>query len=129
MAPSVWEASGHVQGFSDPLVECSNCNQRFRLDHLDNQEICPNPTCENQPLSAPRQFNLMFKTYLGPVEEVAAQTYLRPETAQGIFVNFLNVQKAARMKIPFGIAQIGKAFRNEIVARQFIFRMKEFEQM
>ncbi len=129
MAPSVWEASGHVQGFSDPLVECNTCNQRFRLDHLENQNICPNPTCKDQPLSAPRQFNLMFKTFLGPVEDVAAQTYLRPETAQGIFVNFQNVQTTTRKKIPFGIGQIGKSFRNEITVGNFLFRTREFEQM
>ena len=129
MAPSVWEASGHVQGFSDPLVECNNCNQRFRLDHLENQKICPNPSCKDQPLSPPRQFNLMFKTFLGPVEDSAAQTYLRPETAQGIFVNFQNVQTTTRKKIPFGIGQIGKSFRNEITVGNFLFRTREFEQM
>tara|TARA_A100001037_G_scaffold252940_1_gene237185 strand:- start:7852 stop:9165 length:1314 start_codon:yes stop_codon:yes gene_type:complete len=129
MAPSVWEASGHVQGFSDPLVECVKCNQRFRLDHLENQDTCPNTACDNQPLSAPRQFNLMFKTFLGPVEDDAAQTYLRPETAQGIFVNFQNVQTTTRKKIPFGIGQIGKSFRNEITVGNFLFRTREFEQM
>jgi glycyl-tRNA synthetase len=129
MAPSVWEASGHVQGFSDPLVECNNCNQRFRLDHLENQKICPNPSCKDQPLSPPRQFNLMFKTFLGPVEDSAAQAYLRPETAQGIFVNFQNVQTTTRKKIPFGIGQIGKSFRNEITVGNFLFRTREFEQM
>jgi glycyl-tRNA synthetase len=126
MHPQVWISSGHVAGFSDPLVECQGCKMRFRADELENPKICPN--C-GQPLGAPRQFNLMFKTFMGPVEEAAALVYLRPETAQGIFVNFLNVENTTRKKIPFGIAQIGKAFRNEITTGNFIFRSREFEQM
>ena len=125
MAPQVWVASGHVSGFSDPLVECKACHHRFRADQLE-ATVCPD--CGGQ-LTEPRQFNLMFKTFLGPVEDNAAQTYLRPETAQGIFVNFNNVLNATRRKLPFGIAQIGKAFRNEITVGNFIFRTREFEQM
>lgn len=125
MAPQVWVASGHVGGFSDPLVECKSCHHRFRADHID-AATCPN--CGGE-LTEPRQFNLMFKTFLGPVEEDASQAYLRPETAQGIFVNFQNVLNATRQKLPFGIAQIGKAFRNEITVGNFIFRTREFEQM
>ncbi len=134
MHPRVWEASGHVAGFTDPLVDCRTCKARFRADQLD-QFACPqkpsrhpgeHTTCD---LTAPRQFNLMFKTFLGPVEESAAVVYLRPETAQGIYVNYLNVLQSSRQKIPFGIAQIGKAFRNEITPGNFIFRTREFEQM
>lgn len=127
MHPTVWKASGHVDGFSDPLVECKECKSRFRVDHLKEAGKCNN--CGKANLSEPRMFNLMFKTFMGPVEESAAVVYLRPETAQGIFVNFENVQVTARKKIPFGIAQIGKAFRNEITPGNFIFRTREFEQM
>lgn len=126
MSPQVWEASGHVSGFSDPLVDCKECKSRFRADQLINAEKCPQ--CGGG-LTEPRQFNLMFKTFMGPVEDKAAVVYLRPETAQGIFVNFENVRVATRKKIPFGIAQIGKSFRNEITPGNFIFRTREFEQM
>jgi len=126
MHPRVWEASGHVEGFTDPLVDCKKCKHRFRADQLENPGICPD--CGGE-LTEERKFNLMFKTHIGPVEEQASIVYLRPETAQGIYVNFLNVQKAARQKIPFGIAQIGKAFRNEITPGNFTFRTREFEQM
>ncbi|MGA1308770.1 MAG: glycine--tRNA ligase [Gemmatimonadaceae bacterium] len=134
MHPKVWEASGHVSGFSDPLVDCKACKARFRADKLSDAACPRKPSkrpgehtdCE---LTEPRQFNLMFKTFMGPVEESASVVYLRPETAQGIFVNFLNVQQATRQKVPFGIAQIGKAFRNEITPGNFIFRTREFEQM
>ena len=129
MHPKVWEASGHVDGFTDPLVECRNCNRRFRAD-LPEVEGGQCPTCGTKDtFGEPRLFNLMFKTFMGPVEEDAAVIYLRPETAQGSYVNFLNVQTSARQKIPFGIAQIGKAFRNEITPGNFIFRTREFEQM
>jgi glycyl-tRNA synthetase len=128
MHPRVWEASGHVEGFTDPLVECSNCHRRFRAD-LPEVESGQCPSCGTRDaFSAPRMFNLMFKTFMGPVEDSSATIYLRPETAQGIYVNFLNVQGTARQKIPFGIAQIGKAFRNEITPGNFIFRTREFEQ-
>ncbi len=126
MSPRIWEASGHVEGFTDPLVDCKKCKHRFRADLLENVHICPN--CGGE-LTEPRQFNLMFKTHMGPVEEDASVVYLRPETAQGIYVNFLNVLNSTRQKIPFGIAQIGKAFRNEITTENFIFRTREFEQM
>jgi glycyl-tRNA synthetase len=129
MHPRTWEASGHVEGFTDPLVECTNCHRRFRAD-LPEVEGGQCPTCGTRDaFTDPRQFNLMFKTFMGPVEEDAAVVYLRPETAQGSYVNFLNVQTAARQKLPFGIAQIGKAFRNEITPGNFIFRTREFEQM
>jgi glycyl-tRNA synthetase len=136
MHPRVWEASGHVAEFSDPLVECGNCHRRFREDTLQAEAgtaemgaiRCPSCGVTGQ-WSEPRQFNLMFKTFMGPVEGEAATVYLRPETAQGIFVNFLNVQTSARQKVPFGIAQIGKAFRNEITPGNFTFRTREFEQM
>jgi glycyl-tRNA synthetase len=124
----VWEASGHVATFTDPLVDCRNCKERFRADQLPDSGACPNCGAKGSFTEA-RQFNLMFKTYVGPVEEDAAIAYLRPETAQGIFVNFLNVQTTARKKPPFGIAQIGKSFRNEITPGNFIFRTREFEQM
>lgn len=131
MHPKVWHASGHVENFSDPMVDCKSCKQRFRADKIDAQHIqnkmCPN--CQGE-LTSPRQFNLMFKTHLGSVannEEDAV--YLRPETAQGIFVNFKNVVDTTRQSIPFGVAQIGKAFRNEITTKNFIFRTAEFEQM
>ncbi len=126
MAPQVWKASGHVDGFTDPLVDCKQCKHRFRADQLENAHVCPD--CGGE-LTEERQFNLMFKTHMGPVEEAASLVYLRPETAQGIYVNFLNVQKASRQKVPFGIAQIGKAFRNEITPGNFTFRTREFEQM
>jgi glycyl-tRNA synthetase len=134
MHPKVWEASGHVAGFTDPLVDCKTCKARFRADKLGDA-ACPqkpskhpgeHSTCE---LTEPRLFNLMFKTFMGPVEEQAATIFLRPETAQGIYVNYQNVLNASRQKVPFGIAQIGKAFRNEITPGNFIFRTREFEQM
>jgi glycyl-tRNA synthetase len=128
MHPKVWEASGHVATFADPLVDCRNCGGRFREDHLPPSGACP--TCGAKgSFTEARQFNLMFKTYVGPVEEDAAIAYLRPETAQGIFVNFANVQTTTRKKPPFGIAQIGKSFRNEITPGNFVFRTREFEQM
>ncbi|MGH2407426.1 MAG: glycine--tRNA ligase [Candidatus Limnocylindrales bacterium] len=144
MHPQVWISSGHVGSFSDPLVECATDHRRFRLDELPGTEglsatdlrdpgivarlglKCP---VDGGPLSAPRQFNLMFKTHMGPLEEDAAVVYLRPETAQGSYVNFKNVQQSSRRKLPFGIAQIGKSFRNEISPGNFVFRMREFEQM
>src|SRR5213082_1231444 len=132
MHPRVWEASGHLEGFTDPLVQClGECKRRWREDHL--REAQPEgelkcPVCGGD-LSEPRQFNLMFETNIGPVVEEGSTVYLRPETAQGIFVNFKNVLQFARKKPPFGIAQIGKAFRNEITPGNFIFRTREFEQM
>ena len=128
MAPQVWEASGHLATFTDPLVDCRNCNERFRADHLPESGACPNCGAKDSFTEA-RQFNLMFKTHVGPVEDDASVAYLRPETAQGIFVNFKNVQTTARKKPPFGIAQIGKSFRNEITPGNFIYRTREFEQM
>jgi glycyl-tRNA synthetase len=133
MHPKVWEASGHVANFTDPLVDCKKCKQRFRADKLETTPCGQKPsrmaaTCQAD-LTDARSFNLMFKTFMGPVEESAAVVYLRPETAQGIFVNFLNVVNSSRQKIPFGIAQIGKAFRNEITPGNFTFRTREFEQM
>ena len=125
MHPRVWEASGHVAGFSDPLVECKSCHHRFREDHVEGKAC---PKCGGE-LTEARQFNLMFKTFMGPVEDTASTVFLRPETAQGIFVNFANVLDTARQKLPFGIAQIGKSFRNEITPGNFIFRTREFEQM
>jgi glycyl-tRNA synthetase len=128
MHPRVWEASGHVAGFTDPLIECTNCHRRFRAD-LPEVQTNQCPTCGSRgTFTEPRMFNLMFKTFMGPVEDSSATVYIRPETAQGIYVNFLNVQGAARQKVPFGIAQIGKAFRNEITPGNFIFRTREFEQ-
>jgi glycyl-tRNA synthetase len=156
MHPRVWEASGHVERFSDPMVDCRNCKRRFRADQLDAQpwvHHCPAkkdnkfvipagepcrhcgevrrlcPECGKGELTEPRHFNLMLRTFLGPVEDEAAVTYLRPETAQGMFVNFDNVLQAMRRKLPFGIAQIGRSFRNEITPGNFIFRTREFEQM
>ena len=134
MHPRVWEASGHVAGFVDPLVDCKTCKGRFRADKLEDARCPQKPSrrpgeAEQCQLTEPRQFNLMFRTFMGPVEDTAAVVYLRPETAQGIYVNFLNVQQSTRQKIPFGIAQIGKAFRNEITPGNFIFRTREFEQM
>ena len=127
MSPKVWEASGHVAGFHDPLVECLNCHQRFREDHLGDDPTCPN--CGQKRFTEPRQFNMMFKTHMGPVEDESSGVYLRPETAQGMFVDFALVQQTSRKKIPFGIAQIGKSFRNEITPGNFFFRTREFEQM
>jgi glycyl-tRNA synthetase len=148
MSPKVWEASGHLESFADPLVECLNCHQRFRADHLPGWHApqsgheagdetrtvdvatgakCPN--CGNDKFTDPRNFNLMFKTHMGPVEDETHVVYLRPETAQAIFVDFVTVQAASRKKLPFGIAQIGKAFRNEITPGNFIYRTREFEQM
>jgi glycyl-tRNA synthetase len=127
-APQVWEASGHVESFSDPLVECSSCQHRFRVDKLEDPDLCPN--CgQRGTFGDVRDFNLLFKTFMGPVEDAAATVYLRPETAQGIFTNFENVRRTARRRLPFGIAQIGKSFRNEITPGQFVFRTREFEQM
>jgi glycyl-tRNA synthetase len=127
MHPRVWEASGHVESFTDPLVECTNCHHRFRADHLPDPPVCPD--CGHRQFTDPRNFNLMFKTYAGPVEDAGALVWLRPETAQGIFVDFTQVLAASRKKIPFGIAQRGKSFRNEITPGNFIFRTREFEQM
>ena len=135
MHPKVWEASGHIAGFTDPLVDCKHCKNRFRADDprikgTPGQPDAQCPVCGSRgTLTAPRLFNLMFKTFMGPVEEAAAVVYLRPETAQGIYVNYLNVLQASRQKIPFGIAQVGKAFRNEITPGNFTFRTREFEQM
>jgi glycyl-tRNA synthetase len=129
MHPEVWVASGHVAGFTDPLVDCRNCKHRFRADTVAEMKEPHCPRCGSRDLSEARQFNLMFKTFMGPVEEDAAVVFLRPETAQGIYVNFQNVLGSSRQKIPFGIAQIGKAFRNEITPGNFIFRTREFEQM
>lgn len=130
MHPRVWEASGHVENFSDPLVDCRQCKQRFREDNLpeENRNTRKCPDCGGE-LTEPRQFNLMFQTNLGAVEDSSSIVYLRPETAQGIYVNFKNVIQTSRQKIPFGIAQVGKAFRNEITTKNFIFRTCEFEQM
>ncbi len=125
MHPHVWKASGHVDTFTDPLVDCKECRQRFRADHLETNAC---PECGGE-LTDARMFNLMFKTFMGPVEDDAAQIYMRPETAQGIFANFQNVLTSTRKKLPFGIAQIGKAFRNEITPGNFTFRTREFEQM
>ena len=125
MHTDVWQASGHVENFTDPLAECTECHQRWRIDQIDEREC---PSCSGD-LTEPRMFNLMLKTYLGPVENDASVAYLRPETAQGIFVNFENVLTSTRRKLPFGIAQSGKAFRNEITTRNFIFRTREFEIM
>ena len=156
MHPMVWTASGHVDKFTDPMVDCRECKHRFRADHVDTQpwtHYCPAtkgnkfvipageacghcgarrtlcPECGKGELTPPRQFNLMFKTFMGPVEEEASVTYLRPETAQAMFVNFDNVLQSMRLKLPFGIAQAGRSFRNEITPGNFIFRTREFEQM
>jgi glycyl-tRNA synthetase len=128
MAPKVWEASGHIATFTDPLVDCRNCKERFRADQLPDSGACPNCGMKDTFTEA-RNFNLMFKTHVGPVENDTAVAYLRPETAQGIFVNFKNVQTTTRKKPPFGIAQVGKSFRNEITPGNFVFRTREFEQM
>ncbi|WKZ83198.1 MAG: glycine--tRNA ligase [Acidimicrobiia bacterium] len=127
-ARQVWVTSGHEASFTDPLVECTSCHHRFRLDKLDDPDTCPECGATGS-FTDPRAFNLMLKTFLGPVEEDAAVTYLRPETAQGIFTNYENVRRTARMQLPFGIAQVGKSFRNEITPGQFVFRTREFEQM
>ena len=128
MSPKVWEASGHVATFTDPLVECTHCHKRFRADHIDLERNCPE--CGRPPAwTEPRQFNLMFKTHMGPVEDSGSVVYLRPETAQGMFVDFKSVQTTSRKRIPFGIAQQGKSFRNEITPGNFVFRTREFEQM
>ncbi|MBU0935787.1 MAG: glycine--tRNA ligase [Spirochaetes bacterium] len=130
MHPRVWEASGHVANFTDPLVDCKKCKQRFRADLIDEVKLAAKqcPECGGE-LTDTRKFNLMFKTNIGPVDDGSGLIYLRPETAQGIYVNYKNVVQSNRMKIPFGIAQVGKAFRNEIVTKNFIFRTCEFEQM
>lgn len=139
--PKLWEASGHVAGFTDPLVDCKSCGARHRADHLANTDstdiaeltellkdvACP--TCGKKTLTAPRKYNMMMKTWVGPVEDSSAVAYLRPETAGSIFINFKNVVDTMHPKLPFGIAQIGKAFRNEIAPRDFIFRVRELEQM
>jgi glycyl-tRNA synthetase len=123
--PRTWEASGHLQNFTDPLVDCKNCKQRFRADQVSGGHC---PECGGE-LTEARQFNLMFKTFMGPVEDSASTVYLRPETAQGIFSNFANIVDTQRVKLPFGVAQTGKSFRNEITPGNFIFRTREFEQM
>ncbi len=133
MHPMVWKSSGHVDGFSDPMADCKTCKKRFRADDLEGAVCGQKPSksplnCGGQ-LTEARNFNLMFETYLGPVTDTSAKAYLRPETAQGIFVNFANVVATSRVKIPFGIAQVGKSFRNEINPRNFTFRSREFEQM
>ncbi|MFQ5477897.1 MAG: glycine--tRNA ligase [Candidatus Binatia bacterium] len=125
MHPTVWEASGHLTNFNDPLVDCKKCKSRFRADHIRTDEC---PECGGE-LTEPRNFNLMFKTFMGAVEDEAATVYMRPETAQGIFVNFINVVNSTRMSPPFGIGQMGKSFRNEITPGNFLFRTREFEQM
>lgn len=128
MHPTVWEASGHVENFSDPLVDCKECKSRFRADKIDLAAPCP--VCKKEDsYTEPREFNLMFQTHMGAMTDSASVVYLRPETAQGIFVNFNNIQSTTRKKLPLGIAQIGKAFRNEITPGNFIFRTREFEQM
>ena len=134
MHPRVWEASGHVSGFTDPLLECKTCKKRWRADHIEQAGCARKPSVApgahaDCDLGEPRLFNLMFKTFMGPVEEDASVVYLRPETAQGSYVNFLNVQQTSRQRVPFGIAQLGKAFRNEITPGNFVFRTREFEQM
>jgi glycyl-tRNA synthetase len=123
--PRTWEASGHLESFTDPLVDCKSCKQRFRADHVEGGRC---PECGGE-LTEARQFHLMFKTFMGPVEDTASIVYLRPETAQGIFANFANLLDTQRLKLPFGVAQIGKSFRNEITPQNFIFRTREFEQM
>jgi glycyl-tRNA synthetase len=123
--PAVWAASGHLATFTDPLVDCKNCKERLRADQIDG--VCPK--CGSRDLTDARDFNLMFKTHAGPVADEGAVAYLRPETAQGMFTNYLNVQTTTRKKPPFGIAQVGKSFRNEITPQNFVFRTREFEQM
>ena len=139
--PKLWEASGHIAGFTDPLVDCKNCGARHRADHLagtdstdlnELKELLKDktcPTCGKKTLMEPRRYNMMMKTWVGPVEDESAVAYLRPETAGSIFTNYENVRETMRAKVPFGIAQIGKAFRNEISPRDFIFRVRELEQM
>lgn len=140
MNNKVWEASGHIGGFNDPLVDCRACKTRFRADHLSEEhgendyttfdfEALECPSCGKKELTKPRQFNMMFRTFIGAMEETANQVYLRPETAAGIFMNYKNIVQSSRMKVPFGIGQIGKAFRNEITPGNFTFRTLEFEQM
>jgi glycyl-tRNA synthetase len=127
-ARQVWQASGHEEVFTDPLVECRNCNARHRVDKLEDSNTCP--TCgKSGTFTEPRNFNLMFRTHMGPVDSEDNLIYLRPETAQGIFTNFENIRRTNRLKLPFGIAQVGKSFRNEITPGQFVFRTREFEQM
>lgn len=126
-AADVWKASGHVEHFSDPMVDCLNCKHRYRTDDVDLERACPH--CGKKAWTAARQFNMMFQTNLGAAADQSSVAYLRPETAQSIFINFKNVLSTNRVKLPFGIAQIGKAFRNEITPKQFLFRMREFEQM
>ncbi len=133
MHPRIWEASGHLEGFSDPMIDCKTCKGRFRADQLEGTACPQKPSkrvgaCGGE-LTEPRQFNLMFKTFVGPVQDDSSTAYLRPETAQGIFAQFDNVLSVSRQKVPFGIAQIGKAFRNEINPRNYTFRSREFEQM
>jgi len=126
--PQIWEASGHLDNFSDPLVDCTKCKTRHRQDQLEHQDTCP--SCgESGTFTEARAFNLMFKTQAGPVEGAGADVYLRPETAQGMFINFKNIIETSRKKPPFGIAQVGKSFRNEITPGNFVFRTREFEQM
>lgn len=128
MHPRVWEASGHVSNFTDPMVDCKQCKSRFRADQIDLEGPCP--VCGSKgTFTAPRNFNLMFATHIGPDVDAASTIYLRPETAQGIYTEFKNVVQSSRVKIPFGIAQVGKSFRNEITTKNFIFRSCEFEQM
>jgi glycyl-tRNA synthetase len=127
-SPRIWEASGHLANFTDPLVDCKSCKERFREDQLEDRSVCPNCGGKDTFTEA-RQFNLMFQTYVGPVQDDANVAYLRPETAQGMFVNFLSVLQTSRKKPPFGIAQMGKSFRNEITPGNFVFRTREFEQM
>jgi glycyl-tRNA synthetase len=129
MHPKVWEASGHVESFADMMVEDTVTNERYRWDHLTDEQRESMTSPNGNPLSEPRRFNLMFKTHMGPTEDAGSLVYLRPETAQGIYVNYKNVVQTSRVKVPFGIAQVGKAFRNEIVTKNFIFRTCEFEQM
>lgn len=123
----VWKASGHLDNFSDPMIDCTSCKKRFRADDIDTNKACPN--CGNKSWTDVREFQLMFETNLGALSQSSTKAFLRPETAQSIFINFKNVISSSRVKIPFGIAQIGKAFRNEITPKQFLFRMREFEQM
>lgn len=125
MRPETWMASGHVSNFEDTLVDCKSCRKRFKIEHVKGKKC---PECDGE-LTAPRQFNMMLKTHLGPIEDATSLTYLRPETAQGIFVNFKNVVDSMRRKVPFGIAQMGKSFRNEVTTKSFTFRSREFEQM
>ena len=124
---AVWQASGHIEHFHDPMIDCTTCKRRYRADELEIERPCPH--CGNTTWTDVRQFNMMFKTHIGASAETSAIAYLRPETAQSIFINFKNIMATNRVKIPFGIAQIGKAFRNEITPKQFLFRMREFEQM